>query len=199
MSRLAGFVILTVALVMALTACDQEPMANQPKYETYEAAPEWPDDQSARVPVAGTVPRDAPVELAVSETLPMPLTRELLERGQAQFNIYCSPCHARTGYGNGMIVQRGFPSPPSFHTDRLRNAPLRHFYDVITDGYGVMYSYADRVPPHDRWAIAAYIQALQLSQYAELDDLTEEQRTELRQHNSTATQPPISAGQEGHQ
>ncbi|GHA89680.1 c-type cytochrome [Modicisalibacter luteus] len=194
MSRLMGLAILTLGLVMSLTACDQEPMANQPKYETYEAAPEWPDNQSARDPVAGTVPRDAPVELSVSDTLPMPLTRELLERGQAQFNIYCSPCHARTGYGNGMIVQRGFPSPPSLHNDRLRNAPLRHFYDVITDGYGVMYSYADRVPPHDRWAIAAYIQALQLSQYARFEDLTKEQRAKLPQQDSTATETTTSAG-----
>lgn len=198
MSHLAGYLGLLVGLGIALPGCDQEPMTNQPKFETYEAAPRWPDNQSARQPVAGTVPRDAPVELAMSNNLPMPLTRELLERGQAQFNIYCSPCHARTGYGNGMIVQRGFPAPPSFHTDRLRNAPLRHFYDVITDGYGVMYSYADRVPPQDRWAIAAYIQALQLSQYARLDDLTEEQRAQLDQDDPAAAETATSA-EEGHQ
>lgn len=198
MSRLAGYLGLLLVLGMVLPGCDQEPMANQPKYETYEAAPGWPDDQSARQPVAGTVPRDAPVELVVSDTLPMPLTRELLARGQAQFNVYCSPCHARTGYGNGMIVQRGFPAPPSFHTDRLRNAPLRHFYDVITDGYGVMYSYADRVPPQDRWAIAAYIQALQLSQYARLGDLTEEQRAQLDKDDPATTGTATSA-EEGHQ
>ncbi|MEC9483441.1 MAG: cytochrome c, partial [Halomonas sp.] len=115
---------------------------------------------------------DEPVDPSVPETLPMPLTRKLLEHGQERFNVFCSPCHGRTGYGNGMVVQRGFPSPPSFHIERLREAPLRHFYAVITDGFGVMYSYADRVPLEERWAIAAYIQALQLSQYAEVDDLT---------------------------
>ena len=194
MSRLASTVLI-LGLAMLLTACDQEPMANQPKYETYEAAPEWPDDQSAREPVAGTVPRDAPIELSVPESLPLPLTRELLERGQERFEIFCAPCHGRVGYGNGMIVQRGFPSPPSFHNDRLRNAPLRHFFDVITDGYGVMYSYADRVPPADRWAIAAYIQALQLSQYARLEDLTEEQRAKLDREDEATTRTTTAAGE----
>lgn len=166
-------------LVLLVAACEQEQMANQPRYETLEAAPQWPNNQSARKPVAGSVARDAPVDAGGPATLPMALTRELLERGQERFDIYCSPCHGRDGRGNGMIVQRGFPTPPTFHSDRLRHAPLRHFYAVISDGYGVMYSYADRVPPHDRWAIAAYIQALQLSQYARVDDLTAEQRNRL--------------------
>jgi mono/diheme cytochrome c family protein len=98
--------------------------------------------------------------------LPMPVTTELLARGQERFGIYCAVCHGDDAYGQGMIVQRGFPAPPSFHTDRLRQAPAGHFFDVMTRGYGVMYPYASRVTPADRWAITAYIRALQLSQHA---------------------------------
>ena len=97
---------------------------------------------------------------------PLPITPQLLARGQQRFDIYCAPCHSRAGDGDGMIARRGFPHPPSFHTDALRNAPDSHFHDVITNGYGAMYPYADRIDPHDRWAIVAYIRALQLSQDA---------------------------------
>ena len=103
---------------------------------------------------------------------PLPITPQLLTRGQQRFDIYCAPCHSRAGDGDGMIAERGFPHPPSYHTAALRNAPDSHFYQVITDGYGVMYSYADRVSPHDRWAIVAYIRALQLSQHAPRSDLS---------------------------
>ena len=97
---------------------------------------------------------------------PYPVTMQLLERGRERFDIYCAPCHSRVGDGDGRVARRGFPHPPSYHIDRLENAPDRHFYDVITHGYGVMYPYADRVSPEDRWAIVAYIRALQLSQDA---------------------------------
>lgn len=107
---------------------------------------------------------------------PPPLTLALLERGQERFRIFCTPCHSELGDGNGMVVQRGFPSPPSYHSDRLREAPTQHFYDVITGGYGAMYSFAGRVAPKDRWAIAAYIRALQLSQHAPADDMPVAQR-----------------------
>jgi mono/diheme cytochrome c family protein len=113
------------------------------------------------------------------ETFPFPITRAVLERGRERFDIYCSPCHGRTGEGNGMIVQRGFPPPPSYHIDRLRQAPVGHFYDVITHGYGIMYSYAARVDPADRWAIAAYIRALQKSQSATLAELPLDDRAKL--------------------
>ncbi|HEV2540762.1 MAG TPA: cytochrome c [Frateuria sp.] len=103
---------------------------------------------------------------------PLPVTLALLERGRERFDIYCAPCHGASGSGDGMIVRRGFPAPPSYHTDRLRNAPDSHFYQVISDGYGVMYPYADRIGPHDRWAIVAYIRALQLSQHAPRDRLS---------------------------
>jgi len=105
------------------------------------------------------------------DTFPFPITREVLARGQERYNIYCTPCHDRLGDGQGMIVQRGFPPPPSYHIDRLRQAPVGHFFSVMTNGYGTMYSYASRVTPEDRWAIAAYIRALQLSQDAKLADL----------------------------
>lgn len=166
------------ALGIILAGCDQPEMRFQPKYTTYEAAPEWPEDQSARQAVPGTVARDERLE-PLAETLPMTLDRQLLDRGQKHFEIFCSPCHSRTGYGNGMVVQRGFPAPPSFHSERLRQAPLRHFVNVITDGYGVMYSYSDRVPVEDRWAIAAYIRALQLSQQVSYDGLTTAQKSRL--------------------
>lgn len=110
---------------------------------------------------------------------PLPVTLATLERGRERFDIYCSPCHSRAGDGDGMVVRRGFPNPPSYHTDRLRKAPDAHLYSVITNGYGAMYSYGDRVDAPDRWAIVAYIRALQLSQNARLSDVPDAQRTEL--------------------
>ena len=113
------------------------------------------------------------------DTLPVPLSAELLRRGEERFNIYCSVCHGRTGDGDGMIVERGFPRPPSFHIPRLREAPLGHFYNVITHGYGVMFSYASRVDPADRWAIVSYLRALQLSQNATPADVPPSLRAQL--------------------
>jgi mono/diheme cytochrome c family protein len=111
---------------------------------------------------------------------PLPITAALLTRGRERFDIFCAPCHSRAGDGEGMVAQRGFPAPPSFHIDRLRNAPDSHFYQVISDGYGVMYPYADRVPPQDRWAIIAYIRALQLSQHAPVAALGAQDLATLR-------------------
>lgn len=117
---------------------------------------------------------------------PVPLTESLLQRGRERFDIYCAPCHGRSGDGQGMVVQRGFPAPPSFHTDKLREAPDSHFYQVITHGYGVMYPYADRVAPADRWAIVAYVRALQLSQHAPRDEL---QMQDIRQLDAAGATP----------
>jgi mono/diheme cytochrome c family protein len=156
---------------LALTACERD-MADQPKYEPLEAAAPFPNAQAARHPVEGTVARNAAIEPAPDHS-PQPLIEAVLNRGRERYDIYCSPCHGRVGDGRGMIPERGFPSPPSYHTDRLRQAPDRHFYDVITLGYGVMFSYAGRVAPEDRWAIVAYIRALQLSQNATLRDVQE--------------------------
>lgn len=116
------------------------------------------------------------------ETLPSPITRQVLERGRERFDIYCAPCHSRTGDGNGMIVQRGFPAPPSYHIPRLQQAPVGHFFDVMTQGYGVMYSYAQRVNASDRWAIAAYIRVLQQSQNARIEDVPPAERAKLEGH-----------------
>jgi hypothetical protein len=113
------------------------------------------------------------------ETFPFPITRQVLERGRDRYNIYCTPCHDYTGSGRGMIVQRGFPPPPSYPIERLRQAPVGHFFDVITNGYGAMYSYKARIPPADRWAIVAYIRALQMSQHATLEDVPPEERAKL--------------------
>jgi mono/diheme cytochrome c family protein len=115
-----------------------------------------------------------------ADTLPFPVTRQLLERGQERFNIYCTPCHDHLGSGQGMIVRRGFSPPPSLHIERLRLAPVGHFFDVISNGYGAMPNYGKQVSPHDRWAIAAYIRALQLSQHATLAEVPDGARQQLQ-------------------
>ena len=119
----------------------------------------------------------------LADAFPQPISRATLERGRERFEIYCSPCHGRTGQGDGMIVQRGYPAPPSYDIERLRQAPVGHFFDVITHGYGVMYSYAQRVSPEDRWAIAAYIRVLQQSHHATLAEVPAEQRAALERAN----------------
>lgn len=164
-------------------------MNNQPKVKPLSQSDFFSNGTSARQPPLYTVAHGEARENAGFYTglangtyitqLPLKLTPELLARGRERFNAICSECHDRTGSGNGMVVQRGFPQPPSFHVDRLRNAPIGHFYDVITNGYGVMYSYASRVEPEDRWAIAAYIRALQLSHNAKPSDLDSADRDKL--------------------
>jgi mono/diheme cytochrome c family protein len=111
---------------------------------------------------------------------PLPITLPVLARGRERFDIYCAPCHGRAGYGDGMIARRGFPAPSSFHISALRTAPDSHFYQVMSDGYGVMYPYADRITSADRWAIVAYIRALQLSQHAPAASLDPEDRSALK-------------------
>lgn len=176
-------ILVAVAACSVLTACEQQEMTNQPRLKPYAGTNAFPDQRSARLPAPGTVARGADLE-ARPEQIPVPVTRSLLERGKQRFDVYCKPCHGTLGDGNGTIVQRGFPAPPSYHSDRLRRAPLRHFYDVITDGYGVMYSYAGRVAPADRWAIAAYIGALQLSQHATLDEVPAAHRADLENRST---------------
>jgi mono/diheme cytochrome c family protein len=148
-------------------------MANQPKRLPYElpsgAEANWP-----ALPPAAIVARD---EKPVSVP---PVTMALLERGQQRFDIYCAPCHSKVGDGHGMIVERGFPQPLSYYIARLRDAPNQHFFDVITHGYGAMYSYADRVAPEDRWAITAYIRALQASASAQIADVPPDKRQALQ-------------------
>lgn len=170
--KLRGFIAIA-GLGLAVAACDN--MANQPKRLPYElpfgAEAKWP-----ALPPSGIVARDD----ALNPPAPPAVTMALLERGQQRFDIYCAPCHSRVGDGQGIIVQRGFPAPPSYYIERLQNAPIQHFYDVITNGYGAMYSYADRVAPPDRWAIIAYIRTLQASASASLDDVPPDKRQVLQ-------------------
>jgi len=172
-----------------VTACRRD-MFNQPSGKPLEQSDFFQDNHMASRPVPpNTVARGhlneddrfyrGKIGTNLITTLPVVLTRELLQRGQERYEIYCAVCHGRTGEGNGMIVQRGFPPPPSYHIDRLRQAPIGHFYNVMTEGYGIMYSYAERVEPADRWAIAAYIRALQVSRAARVVDVPAEERTKL--------------------
>ena len=153
-----------LALGLLLAGCDLS-MTEQRKFKTYAPAGLWRDGASARPLAAHTVAQGDVARAAASAT-PPPADDALLARGRVRFDVYCAPCHGLAGDGDGVIVAHGFPRPPSYHIDRLAAAPAQHFVDVITRGYGVMYSYADRVDPHDRWAIAAYIRALQLSRRA---------------------------------
>ena len=145
-------------------------MSDQKKYHEWERAALFRNGRVAQTPVTGTVGRGAIERDARLRTRP-PLTAALVARGHERFDIYCSPCHGRLGDGQGMIVARGLPAPPTYHQDRLRREPDQHFVDVITYGWGVMYAYNDRVAPEDRWAITAYIRALQLSQNAAFAEL----------------------------
>lgn len=157
---------------LLLGGCVDQSMREQKRYKTFGAADLWPDGSSARPIPPGTVAQSHPEWQAASTTAPA-ITEAVMQRGHERYDIYCSPCHGLDGKGDGMIVERGFPKPPSYHTDRLRAAPARHFFDVITKGYGVMYPYAARVPPRDRWAIVAYVRALQMSQQARVSDVPE--------------------------
>lgn len=158
--------MLLLAALVGLGGCDD--MSDQPRQKAYS-----PKVGPAKVPSATVEYQDKPVQAP-------PVTLALLQRGQERFRIYCTPCHSELGDGRGMIVQRGFPPPPSYHIDRLRQIPVQHFYDVITDGHGAMYSFANRVQPIDRWAIAAYIRALQLSQNATVADVPADRRGALQ-------------------
>lgn len=169
-------VALGLALAAPLGGCDRADMVTQDKAQNWDKNAFFPDGSTMRQPVAGTVARDEP-----NRPVPQPaaITAALLDRGHERYEIFCSPCHGRTGAGDGMIVERGFPRPPALAVDRLRQAKARYLYDVITNGHGVMYSYADRVPPADRWAVIAYVRALQESQNAEVAGLPAEDRAKL--------------------
>ena len=157
---------LALAVPLALAGCDD--MSNQPRQKNYS-------------PLVGPAAIPTGIVQFGEKPVPVPaLDLALLQRGQERYRIYCTPCHSELGDGRGMVVQRGFPQPPSYQIDRLRHAPARHFYDVITNGHGAMYSFADRVQPADRWAIAAYIRALQISQDATLADVPQELRGALK-------------------
>jgi mono/diheme cytochrome c family protein len=182
-----------------LSACERakQDMYDQPRYKPFAASTLFEDGASARVPPAGVQPRARgpfsgsssgrvgtaavanDITAAHAQSNPYPVDLALLERGRDRFMIYCMPCHSPAGDGDGLVVRRGFPAPPTYHQDRLRAAPDRHFYDVITNGYGVMVPYGDRIEPADRWAIVAFIRALQYSQHAPAADLPAETRGKL--------------------
>jgi mono/diheme cytochrome c family protein len=162
-------------------ACRQD-MHDQPKYTPYKAADFFTDQRSARPPVEGTI---AQGQLFDDELLytgkqngqpatvfPFPVDEQVMQRGRERYDIFCSPCHGLSGDGSGMVVQRGYRRPPSFHVDRLRQVPPGHVFDVVTSGFGAMPDYAAQIPVRDRWAIAAYLRALQLSQFATVAELS---------------------------
>lgn len=199
--RRRQFVPLLVAALCAPWAagCHRD-MYDQARVDPLEASTFFADGRSARPLVEGTVPRGALDEDEAFATgrsggkplreIPVAVDRALLQRGRERFNIYCSVCHGRSGEGDGTIVRRGFRRPPSYHTAKLRGAPVGHFFDVVAHGFGAMPAFAAEVPPRDRWAIAAYIRALQLSQYATPEDLTPEELQKLE----TAAGDEVAAG-----
>jgi mono/diheme cytochrome c family protein len=175
--------------LLLVTGCSNNGMEDQPKYEPFEASTLFDNGMSARPVVENTVARGqlrANAHLYAGQTgdtiaveFPFPVTSEVMARGQERYGIYCAPCHGYAGYGDGIIVQRGFSPPPSFHEQRLRELPVGYLFQVITNGIGAMYSYGDRIQPEDRWAIIAYMRALQLSQNATLEAVPTDMQPEL--------------------
>jgi hypothetical protein len=177
--------------VALLSGCDRlvQDMATQPKYRPLSPSNFFRDGRSERPLLENTVARGslANDEFIVpkdSNAFPLKVDQALLERGQERFTAFCTPCHGLQGDGNGMVALRGMKHPPSYHIDRLREAPNGYFYDVITNGFGQMYSYGAQVPPRDRWAIVAYVRALQLSRYAHASELPAELREKLSRGDS---------------
>ncbi len=192
--------MLAAGFALALTGCRQD-MHDQPKYKPLRHSDFFEDGRTSRPLLAGTVARG---EMHDDEAFftgkngkddvdmfPIAIDKTVIERGHQRFDIYCSPCHGRLGNGLGMIVRRGFKQPPSYHIDRLRQAPVGHFYDVITNGYGAMYNYAAQIGPRDRWAIISYIRALQLSQNVNVNELPADMKAQLPSMDKVA--PPNAA------
>ena len=170
-------------LLLAAAGCRQD-MHDQPKFKPLAQSDFYADQRASRPVVAGTIARgqlrdDSPLftgkaEGKFVETLPIPLSAALLDRGRERYTIYCTPCHGQTGRGDGMVVRRGYRKPSSFHVDRLRGERVGYYYDVMTNGFGAMSDYAAQISVKDRWAIAAYVRALQLSEYANANELDPE-------------------------
>ena len=198
--------MLLLALAVTAAGCRQD-MHDQPKLEAYESADFFADGRAMRPIPEGTVARGqlyedellyaGKVNGQVSEELPFPVTGELLQRGRERFDVYCSPCHGVSGLGNGMVVQRGYRTPPSFHAEPLLSRPVGHYFDVMTNGFGAMPDYRAQVLPEDRWAIAAYIRALQLSQRANVADVPAEHRGELDNPGAAGRPSPAPSDQGG--
>lgn len=175
--------------LLGLAGCDMRDMYDQAKIKALRPSSMFADGRGARPLIPGTVARghldddtllyQGKVGGKLAEVFPFRISEADLARGQVRFNIYCAPCHDRTGSGDGMVVKRGFSRPPSFHLDRLRTSPVGHFYDTITNGFGVMPAYNLQVPVRDRWLIVAYVRALQFSQNAPLDAVPADERAKL--------------------
>ena len=200
-SNRSGIALPIVLLSLSIVVGCRNEMYDQAKAKPLSESTFFANGQNARPIPEDTVARGflredkamyagvSPSGSFVSE-LPIPLTRQLLDRGRERFDIFCSPCHGKQGNGQGMIVQRGFKQPSSFHVDRLRQQPIGYFFDVMTQGFGQMSSYATQVSPEDRWAIAAYLRALQLSQHAPVAELSADDRKRLGPPTQPAAQPP---------
>jgi hypothetical protein len=188
LSRKTSTLILALAVAALAAGCRQD-MHDQPKFIPLRESGFYSDHRSARPLVEGTMARGHLDDDELLNTgklggqdateLPWPVTAGMMARGRGRFDIFCAPCHDRAGSGDGMIVRRGYRRPPSYHIDRLRQAPVGHFFDVITNGFGAMPDYRAQVPVPDRWAIVAYIRALQASQHATLDDVPPGERNAL--------------------
>jgi mono/diheme cytochrome c family protein len=195
-------------LAVALTsgACRQD-MHDQAKYEPLEESSFFDNGMASRPLIEGTIAREMPTQKTAFHTgrtpndefvteLPMELERALLDRGRSRFDAFCSPCHGQTGDGLGMIVRRGFKQPTSFHDQRLRESPVGYYFDVMSNGFGQMSSYASQIPAQDRWAIAAYISALQLSQNIPVDSLSAEEQQQLEESSAISAEAHSRAAEE---
>jgi mono/diheme cytochrome c family protein len=197
-----------VIAAAALVGCRQD-MHQAPRYDPLERSPLFADQRSARPLIEGTVARGflredkafytgKRADGQFLDTIPVKVDRTLLLRGQDRYDVYCSPCHGKTGDGNGMIVQRGFKQPTSYHTDRLRAQPVGYFYDVVTNGFGAMQDYSAQVSPADRWAVAAYVRTLQFSRHATEADVAPDARGSLDGAAAPA-EPAHGAGAKSHE
>ena len=188
LGRSRAHAVVVAAACLALVGCRQD-MHDAPSYDPLQGTAFFSNGAASRTLVVNTVARGqlrtdehlytGKVNGQAATEFPMPITDEVMARGQERFNVYCSPCHGRTGQGDGMIVQRGFRAPPSYHEERLRNAPVGYFFDVMTNGFGAMQDYSAQVTVPDRWAIAAYIRVLQLSRSATVNDVPADRRGDL--------------------
>ncbi|HEY3973948.1 MAG TPA: cytochrome c [Candidatus Sulfotelmatobacter sp.] len=199
--------LITILLALALLSACRIDMHVQPRQNPLSRSDFFSDQRSERPIVEGTVARGqlhednyfytGKIGNNPGDVMPFPATKEILERGRERFNIFCAPCHSRLGDGNGFVPSRGFSRmPPSFHIQRLRNAPVGYFFDVITEGFGIMPDYASQIPPQDRWDIVAYVRALQLSQNATMADVPAGEKVpseppQFREPGSGATMPVV--------
>jgi len=172
-----------IGLCLLATACTRSNMDSQPKYHEYAPGGLFRDGRVLQAPVPGTVARGDLARAEEAKNKP-PVTMQLLARGREQFDVFCSPCHDRAGTGRGMVVLRGMPPPPDLVEQRLLGADDQHFYDVISHGFGAMYAHADRIRPRDRWAIVAYVRALQLGQHANVAELPADLQARLKAEKS---------------